>query len=940
MSYGLIGPTTCQDRIHSQEIKYLNRQEAKQRLSRLIPGSEEYNQLQDALTRIEGIVEISLPSFTYKVFTAPEEQKLIGGFGSFEHVAIGAEVILKKVKKDEPLIIVGTVPIKFKHIVALAGDFYAIAGQAISLPGGTDEEKTSRFQNAFNTLFKGNPEQIRDVIQEIEGECMAVRHAALPHHCYCSHMMEKNDAIKKIKPDINDLLVDNSDHFSVNAEEAYRIGHTLALDLAIKAKNDEDLKYAYAIDAFACHFLTDLFASGHIRNQRGPLETFLKTLGFGQVPIVKDIPGLRTIQNPKKLAGLLTAAQHEEDGKEGLNVSNDRGDTWRAYGDGCFFTPPNKQNKEKVEEATQRSVDEIHEAYIEKKHPEKNRVYDLIPHATDFNPLPLYKVKLKQQKLKLTLHSGSKAIKIKTKEDFLKKGVAHALQHLPKNYIDGFLGSPKANPILKVAHSQVSRFFGFVWQILGLPSYNHVKNEFQSLNEKIDEMAQILKAMYDINEKIFEQLKSIDNHLHELLLFQDIRGPINDIKCAAQQYIHFKSTLDEKQIELADTKLWEAWNKICSIFLSGTADKKNILFAYKQMITKVDTVEPFEAKIRVTHWFRQMIDYQIKAFNLYVVFKMMGNSFRNVEVQNKRKEDILKQTRGFESLITDQIKANREYIVESLIYISDEEIESQLEKYRRSQAIKKVDSRSDFDSLMEGTLEVASKVLSSRFEVRESTLRSPMKVHFLDNKAIQKWLKKLERQPEIAPLLELAKWSALGIYRETEQPELSICINSKKVCAEDNKIYIEASEGVKSYEFFGFIIRELTRFVAKEVFSNAGKPYYRIDEAREKIFKVIADNVEKDSQSLDMIIKKVFQTGSFPKDQWHQELLSRVPQMLVTYHDASQNEGRNGIQRLELNSSTKDLLDYYRGHFLDMVQAYTQFVVKKAKKPFPHIFPS
>lgn len=60
---------------------------------------------------------------------------------------------------------------------------------------------------------------------------------------------------------------------------AYCLGHTRALQLArlaqskpTDAEKTKQLRYAYAHEAFAAHFLTDLFSSGHLRSPRRPLH--------------------------------------------------------------------------------------------------------------------------------------------------------------------------------------------------------------------------------------------------------------------------------------------------------------------------------------------------------------------------------------------------------------------------------------------------------------------------------------------------------------------------------------------------------------------------------------------------------------------------------------------------------------------------------------------
>ena len=74
------------------------------------------------------------------------------------------------------------------------------------------------------------------------------------------------------------LASNNFDHFMPFAREAYEVGHKLALEKAREASHAASgseeliLQEAYSIDAFACHFLTDSFASGHIRSVRFPIS--------------------------------------------------------------------------------------------------------------------------------------------------------------------------------------------------------------------------------------------------------------------------------------------------------------------------------------------------------------------------------------------------------------------------------------------------------------------------------------------------------------------------------------------------------------------------------------------------------------------------------------------------------------------------------------------
>lgn len=58
----------------------------------------------------------------------------------------------------------------------------------------------------------------------------------------------------------------NFDHFGADARTAYNAGHSVAIDEAVK--RDGDLNLAYALNAFADHFLEDSFSAGHLRTTR------------------------------------------------------------------------------------------------------------------------------------------------------------------------------------------------------------------------------------------------------------------------------------------------------------------------------------------------------------------------------------------------------------------------------------------------------------------------------------------------------------------------------------------------------------------------------------------------------------------------------------------------------------------------------------------------
>ncbi len=705
--------------------KILSRQEAKSKLQKLTPETEEHSKLQSALIKTNSIEEIILRDGPYRVNTASEECALLGGFGASEHIAIGAEVELKGLPKgkETPLLVKGGTKILFEHIVALAGDFYGVFGEPISLLGGTDEEKTARFINAFKTLAEAENDEIKGVLDEIGKECQAVNESGTPHHCYSCEMMNNNNTIKNIKKDINQLLIDNSDHFFNDAKEAYRIGHAYALQVARmagKVNDIEKLKEAYALDAFACHFLTDEFASGHVRNQRGELEHFLESL-------IKLLP-LNICPSAKQLAGLLTAAQHEKDGNEGLNVTNGKGEKWRAYGDGCFFTPKNEVNKGKAIEAIRASVNEVYVAYVNHEYVLESKMISYIPEATPFpyNPYPLYTlekgpisqetVPLKavsqasqalldieetntqpllefyseidkacstelSQETHLFFYKGSQKIEIKSLAEFIRKGIPLALTYLPENYIDGFIKGwlPFLNvksPIIltKVILPPWERLTGHVWHMIGVASHHQVKTGFKEQDGQLKEMAETGMSIWKNTKAILDEIEVVKDQLNEVIwrqLFDELRVHISSINAVAHETeLHQMPIYPEKSKE----NLYVARIHISTLFTHGTTNGKSLLQEYQLRLgsNKSQPMDKLEVKLTVTKWFRKMLDYQIQAFSLWSSFI--------ISTKDPLEKELPRLVSDFNTGIFKQIMNNRDHIDEHLICDSIDYIDLQITK--------------------------------------------------------------------------------------------------------------------------------------------------------------------------------------------------------------------------------------------------------------------
>jgi hypothetical protein len=166
------------------------------------------------------------------------------------------------------------------------------------------------------------------------------------------------------------LAVANMDHFAADAWSAYVAGHTAALERA-KALHGRDpsahatvtqLRKAYAMNAFADHFLTDVFSSGHSRTPRRALNDRHDTAASE--------------------SGYLAKAMHDEDNQKGvLYLSRkDQSDTWLAYGDSYVRNVENATNLAKAIAAVQRSADDVYGAFVNGSYDKSHAaIQELVP---------------------------------------------------------------------------------------------------------------------------------------------------------------------------------------------------------------------------------------------------------------------------------------------------------------------------------------------------------------------------------------------------------------------------------------------------------------------------------------------------------------------------------------------------------------------------------
>ena len=326
------------------------------------------------------ILTLCLFLFSHSIFA---KDFIHSTFMSAEHMIIGDEIFISLNKNQEGqkkllLSLPNGLQLTYGDIVAM-GDFYGNPEEPITLGETVDERKT-RFIKAFNSFAVDSSAtlEVQNIVNIMHDEANTIEEA-----------LKQGKSIEEVYKQIShqldidyncatgggcstytwwltpgryiSLMNMNYDHFGDNAIIAYQAGHEIALQEALHAHQTQDiqrLQKAYAMNAFACHFLTDRFASGHIRTPRYELSTSIR---------------------PNTIGSLLADYMHDEENEYGLHVHNLRGDHWIAFGDKTYFEAKAKTHVKMTIKTVQASTDEIFYAYQEGSLPTTHLVNALIP---------------------------------------------------------------------------------------------------------------------------------------------------------------------------------------------------------------------------------------------------------------------------------------------------------------------------------------------------------------------------------------------------------------------------------------------------------------------------------------------------------------------------------------------------------------------------------
>jgi len=309
-------------------------------------------------------------------------------FESAEHSAVGDQVRLAYAKNESSkenamLSLENGFSLSYGNILTLA-DFYGDSSAPIS-KGADLKERMKRFSSTFATINskEANLGELKKIFAVLAREQALIADGIL-------HGETAEAVYRRINSDLDreyncamggncslmwflfpskylTLKSDDRDHFGTDAWLSYEAGHKVALQEAIAAHSTQDkarLMKAYAMNAFASHYLTDYFAAGHIRTPR--------------VALPEQV-------TPSIIGALLSKYMHDEENAYGLSVHNQRGNTWNAYGDGYLHAKQHQAAVRIIVDALQASVDEIFNAYLTGQLPARTIVEDYLPIANEDN---------------------------------------------------------------------------------------------------------------------------------------------------------------------------------------------------------------------------------------------------------------------------------------------------------------------------------------------------------------------------------------------------------------------------------------------------------------------------------------------------------------------------------------------------------------------------
>ncbi|ODQ54522.1 hypothetical protein SAICODRAFT_70228 [Saitoella complicata NRRL Y-17804] len=280
------------------------------------------------------------------------EKEVHPTYEAFEHTQIGDSTRLHLRSgsvsgSDFEYECVGGTKLSYGEIIALAGDFYGDPSEAI-VESPNPHSWRKQFTSNVESLLQDTDKYLSKITSALRSQQQTIRDGT-KRGVDPATTATLNDAKWTTQYTLATrgmylrLAWSNYDHFGQEAVHAYETGHSLALTIAASAgraspPNIEQLRQAYAYEAFAAHFLTDLFSAGHLRTPRRLLSGGLWT-------------------------NFLSKDMHDEEDRDGLRVVNGESEEWMVYGDKHLNSKKGEENLRRVGDAVQASADEVFAAF-------------------------------------------------------------------------------------------------------------------------------------------------------------------------------------------------------------------------------------------------------------------------------------------------------------------------------------------------------------------------------------------------------------------------------------------------------------------------------------------------------------------------------------------------------------------------------------------------
>jgi len=293
--------------------------------------------------------------------------------------------------KENKLTLKSGAVVTFGDIVGLQGDFWGSKENPLS-DAPNFEEGVERFKKVFSD-FPGNAgPEVKTETEQITSKFVEEYNQATKNHPvgvgkHLNDYPNFNVDYTKITLLRFPLLAAyNFDHFvhsdirsdidagsffsaTSSVQRAYVVAHTAAYRTMQKARetNDASLESdAYMMEAMALHYLTDMFSAGHIRTPRRLFDCSNADTGTDLLQNLKlYAPSLYSQFDSAVLAGValggfVAKCMHDEDNRMGLDVTNEKGNSWRAFGDDALFDEANNENKRLAILASLTSLAEVY----------------------------------------------------------------------------------------------------------------------------------------------------------------------------------------------------------------------------------------------------------------------------------------------------------------------------------------------------------------------------------------------------------------------------------------------------------------------------------------------------------------------------------------------------------------------------------------------------